>query len=653
MSIYNRHKQTLFSMLSSCNPVGEVFEESDDVWKVLVYDAVGRDILAPLFSVTELRSTGVTLHMLLDNTRHPIPDVPAVYFVEPTKANLSRIASDAAKGTYGRLWINFTGFISRKELECLAESLATAARANPLNGRIGYVYDRYACFHSLQHNLFSLNLPGIYAALNATYVTNDDMNSLIIKIVDRLFCAVVTLGVIPVIRAQKGGPAILVATMLDSRIREHLEKNNNTFVESKLRMSSHSQRPLLVVVDRAIDLPVMLHHSWTYQALAHDVFGFKLNRVTVPVREGEEGTREEDRSGARTGVEFGTECIGNHTFDLSQLDAFWLEHAGLPFPVVAESLEAALQAYKDEVNDLNQTTNTIGQDNVAAENIRVNSKATASRLAAAVSNLPELAKKKRTIDMHTNIASALLDEIKNRGLDGYFQVEEEMISRPSNFDVERILALIRDARGSASDKLRMFLIYYLCIDSANEDDIERCVTCLKSAGCVDFRAYNYLKSVRAYTRRMSNSLATPLSTSSSIGGVYAASVLDTLSQVASNVNRLILSSDKGLVAAHDVYALMEAKVDLEIANRYTLLDPKSPEGCVVSSGQSSKEAILFVVGPGNYIEFQNCQDYICNKAVQDGKRGRMIPNGRTVVYGATELCNGGEFLDQLHLNGVA
>lgn len=31
-------------------------------------------------------------------------------------------------------------------------------------------------------------------------------------------------------------------------------------------------RPLLIILDRTMDLATPLHHTWTYQALAHDVF---------------------------------------------------------------------------------------------------------------------------------------------------------------------------------------------------------------------------------------------------------------------------------------------------------------------------------------------------------------------------------------------
>lgn len=36
---------------------------SEPVWKILVYDRVGQDIISPLISVKELREQGVTLFL--------------------------------------------------------------------------------------------------------------------------------------------------------------------------------------------------------------------------------------------------------------------------------------------------------------------------------------------------------------------------------------------------------------------------------------------------------------------------------------------------------------------------------------------------------------------------------------------------------------
>lgn len=36
---------------------------NEPVWKVLIYDRVGQDIISPLIAIRELRELGVTLHM--------------------------------------------------------------------------------------------------------------------------------------------------------------------------------------------------------------------------------------------------------------------------------------------------------------------------------------------------------------------------------------------------------------------------------------------------------------------------------------------------------------------------------------------------------------------------------------------------------------
>ncbi|KAI4060471.1 SCFD1 isoform 2 [Pan troglodytes] len=39
----------------------------EPVWKVLIYDRFGQDIISPLLSVKELRDMGITLHLFLTN----------------------------------------------------------------------------------------------------------------------------------------------------------------------------------------------------------------------------------------------------------------------------------------------------------------------------------------------------------------------------------------------------------------------------------------------------------------------------------------------------------------------------------------------------------------------------------------------------------
>jgi sec1 family domain-containing protein 1 len=39
----------------------------------------------------------------------------------------------------------------------------------------------------------------------------------------------------------------------------------------------------MIILDRNMDLTAVFHHTWTYQALVHDVLNMHLNRVIIDV----------------------------------------------------------------------------------------------------------------------------------------------------------------------------------------------------------------------------------------------------------------------------------------------------------------------------------------------------------------------------------
>lgn len=94
-----------------------------DQWKVLIYDAEGRDIISPLLNVGGLRQKGVTLHLMLHSEREAVADAPAVYFIKPTEANLKRVAEDCSKQLYRSVYLNFITRIDRNLLEKFAQDL--------------------------------------------------------------------------------------------------------------------------------------------------------------------------------------------------------------------------------------------------------------------------------------------------------------------------------------------------------------------------------------------------------------------------------------------------------------------------------------------------------------------------------------------------
>ena len=77
----------------------------EPVWKFLVFDKLGQDVISSVLRVSDLREAGVTVHMQLKADRLQMEDVPAsthslkflflivtVYLIESTEENINLLA---------------------------------------------------------------------------------------------------------------------------------------------------------------------------------------------------------------------------------------------------------------------------------------------------------------------------------------------------------------------------------------------------------------------------------------------------------------------------------------------------------------------------------------------------------------------------------
>lgn len=147
-------------------------------------------------------------------------------------------------------------------------------------------------------------------------------------------------GQVPFIRAPRGNAAEMVAQKLDTKIRDALLSSRGSHSPSAPFSQEQSgisnlQRPLLLILDRNIDLTSMISHGWTYQALVSDCLEIHLNRVTVPAL---------PSSG------------GKKAYDLDAKDFFWAKNAANPFPQVAEEIDTELNKYKQDAAEITRST---------------------------------------------------------------------------------------------------------------------------------------------------------------------------------------------------------------------------------------------------------------------------------------------------------
>ena len=310
-------------------------------YKVLILDPFTRDVITPLLRLNDLRKAGVTLYLLVDSERQNVPDVPAVYFIRATDANVSRVVQDLAVGTYDVAHLNFCAPLADKTMQDLAAGLTK----NKCMGRVAKLFDQNLAFVSLERDLFSLMLPKAYVSLNDPSARDTEIEQAIGDIVEGLFSAIATWGAVPVVRCQRGGVAEHVARALDAYLRKHLEQRSNAFNSQHGGGSKGStfSRPLLVLFDRNFDLTPQIQHCWTYHGMVHDILGLKLGRTSVT---------SADSAGGLSPTSGGTK----KSYDVGPGDFFWEENGGRPFPKVAEEVEEQLNKYKKDMAAINAHT---------------------------------------------------------------------------------------------------------------------------------------------------------------------------------------------------------------------------------------------------------------------------------------------------------
>ena len=513
--------------------------------------------------------------------------------------------SDYKSGLYTYIHVNFSSSIPSKLLEKFATEVSRSSITAPgaIIPQVSRVIDRYCSFVSLSQTMYSLNMKSVYASLHRSTTTEKEIESMVDQIASGLMSLLVTcIKQVPIIRAPQNEAAGMVAERLNEKLSDLLKTpaGSDLFTTTGVSMDpTHAQRPLLVLLDRSMDISPSVLHEWSYNGLMTDLLGMTLNKVSIPKE--------------------------NKVYDVG--DSFWKKIAHLPFPDAAT-------AVNEHVNEFQKMRHHVvggGGGNPSGD------------VTAMTSALPQVTEMKKIVDMHTTIATSLLNEIKRRNIDKFIEVENDLnvskffadiVDNPEMILEDKIRTAIGlivkkpEAFGSGGGKIDQLI-----------DKLEQQQQLSNSLSLINSVRYiKYVLSIKGSLGGQSGA-----ATLSAPSGVVLPGVFGGLAEKVKSRSETLLAQGmknlKNILPTNDnlMFTNLVAQLADQVANpitdSFSYLDPRRRNDSVRVRG-SYRQVIICVIGGGSVMEYENLSSW-------------GTKTGRTVVYGATDLPNGSQFIADL------
>ncbi|GMI19554.1 hypothetical protein TrRE_jg10862 [Triparma retinervis] len=553
-----------------------LFSNLPTPWSILIYDVPSRSIMSPLLTVQTLRSLGVTLHLLITSSRQPVTGVSGVYLLSPTPSNVDLLIEDVNKGLYPEgVHINWTTKLSRELLERLGRGLVQGGNQANIKG----MWDRHTNFLTMNPDVFTLSIPRSFSRSNGGDIKDIEafVSETAFGLMSVAGCLREASGDI-VVRCSTGGCAEMVGRALCSLIKGNAAGGGKGV----------GGRPVLILLDRTKHVKAMCGHSSSYQALMADVLEYRGGKAT----DGEGGK-----------------------WEVGEDEEWWGANKFRSFPEAVEGNGKELKEVEKEeakLRGINPSTTT--------------------GLLGAVSDLPALLARKKSLETHTGILTACMKRIGERDIPQFFDVESRLGRGVGEKLEEEVLALIRE-KGTAGDKKRLAAIYGLS-DGVTVGSLQRVWDALpqEAKGGKLLDTLTQIRSVSNLGAAMT--AGTPPTSGNNV-------LLNLATGVGSSLVAGAREKLAGLVGSGDLASttrivnnIMNAREGTE-DDEYLYLDPRvHPPAINIPRGQRPRPqtAVVFGVGGGGWGEYGNI---IGNKG--DWK----------LIYGATEIMGGEELLAQM------
>lgn len=559
-------------------------------FKVLIFDDAVFQVLSPLLKVYSLREENICLHLNIKTKKEKMPNVMAIYLVEPSQENYKLIENDLKQKVFDNYYFVFTNTFYENEMNNFFSLIYNTGCSDRV-----YKIECYPMGLMTYHSkIFSLDMPSPYFKLNSPNIKDDDIQNYLRKVGNGIFNLIFTLNSIPVIKCRTGW----FAEHILKEIQTVFDYNFEKYPSIKSRIQSKNET-LLVLLDRESDLPIMFHHPYSLGGMMQDLFGVNPTKTSKS---------DNDK-------------LDSKNKDLPPLQVDPVEDSIWNNYVSSSYIDTVEQIIKDEIKKISDETKFLDDNpsnlinNMSGKSENDISKLS-EKMSATLDNIKDIQMKKNILNNYAKYHSQLYAEVNKRHLGQFYMLEEELLTkRNSNNDDLRkqFFEILRQEKFKIDsenknfrlDVLRLAIIFFLVNPEIKPDDykmIEDFLTGLK----VDLSALSYLKSKKDFIKSMNVG-----GTGTGNSGTGGSTVLKKGFSYLFNRIGGIMTEPQPSVVSDILYSLSSGK---EVNNyfEYSLLTKDK----VNSKGASFTKVIVFICGGGSLVEFESVDSFLSKKGKQ-------------------------------------
>ena len=406
-------------------------EELKYCFKILLFDDKVFNILSPLLKIYYLREHNISLTLNIKDNREKMSDIMAIYIVTLTKENLDYIFNDIKNQIFDNFCINFISFDtsdnSNKKILDEFYTKTSNLENNSSIYKISIIPIDICLYHP---KIFSLNLKRPYLLLNSPNISDDIYQKYLSKISIGLFSALYLMKTYPVVKYHKGffGDDII------KKIQNEFNYLFKMCPDSKedFKLKKNSKRTLLLILDRDVDLSIMLHHACSFAAMVNDYFGIGI----------------------------GGDTTNSKKFNLDPVnDYVWNNKLHEVFVDVGKYVYQEYKNYYKEMDFLDKINKPKDIEQLQNES---------KQLAKSIETLRDKKLIGNILSQESKIFEELNSIQNSKKLDEIFLMECNILKKKENLnkatknDFFNLLKNYKDKQDTKEDIYRLCLIYYLC-----------------------------------------------------------------------------------------------------------------------------------------------------------------------------------------------